>query len=383
MSTNILEAIQSRLSDDVVSKFAASTGEAPSRSRSAMSTGAFVTVAGLIRRGATKEGAAGILSHLEGSSPGGLGLLGERRDDLSAIISESSGVSRTSATGVLSTLTPIAAAVLGKEVVSRNLDAGGLSSFLLTQRNSLLGHPGAPPGIAAALAPVGVGGGELMEERFVATHRDVSVVDSPRTHARGARATATHISTRTMAPWLAVLGGLALGALLLVGLFALLSPEVIRPSTPNIGAPIVRAPELPKMAPPEVSGQTTITSGEVPKAALDAESLKAFKVNFDFASTKMTPGGEESVKNLATMLEQHPNARIRLEGHTDRVGDADINAPLSFKRAEAVKQKLVAAGIDQGRIETIGLREKRPVASNGTKEGRLENRRVEAVLLAK
>ena len=397
MTTNLLEAIQARLPDDVVSKFATSTGEAPSRVRAAISSGPFVVVAGLIRRGSTKEGAAEILSHLRGSFPGRLGLLGERRNDLAGIISDASGVSHTSATGVLSTLTPIAAAVLAEEVRTRNLDAAGLSAFLLGQRNSLLGHSGAPPGIAAVLAPAGagIGGGELVDEGARVT---------PRT------ATTTYISTRTKTPWLAMLAGLVVAALLLVGLFALLSPKVIQstatapvvraPAMPQVGAPnldMTRPPktDLEKTPPAEVTGQTTITSGEVPKAnanaaaktgpkaALDADSLKTLKMNFDFASTKMTAGSEESVNRLAAMMREHPDARIRLEGHTDGVGDADINAPLSFKRAFAVKQKLVAAGVDEGRIETIGLREKRPVASNGTKEGRLENRRVDVVLIGK
>lgn len=405
MSINIVEAIQSRLTEDSVSKVAGSTGEAPSKARTAMSAGAFAMVAGLIRRGSTREGAAGILSNLKGTSPG-IGLLGDRTDDLSDNIVQSSGVSRRSATSILSALGPLTAGILGKEVISRNLDAGGLSSLLLGQKRALLAHPSLPSGIANMLSTVG--GPGVVDERYGAIHRDVSVVNSP--HLREHVAT-TAVKRRS--PWGTILGALALGALLLAGFlfFAARKPEVAAPEVPRAEAPVVRTPEMPVVpspelpkeevpnpAPPtaETPGQTTITSGEVEKTgAVDGitehfagngplpESFTLPKANFVFASTTMIEGGDASVTSLAEALKAHPTARIRLEGHTDQVGNDDVNAPLSFNRADAIKKKLVEQGVDAGRIETIGLRDKKPVAANDSKEGRQENRRVDVVLLSR
>ena len=64
-------------------------------------------------------------------------------------------------------------------------------------------------------------------------------------------------------------------------------------------------------------------------------------------------------------------------GHTDSIGSDAYNQRLSMRRAEAVKAYLVSKGIEQDRVATEGKGEKQPVASNKTREGRAQNRRVE------
>ena len=71
--------------------------------------------------------------------------------------------------------------------------------------------------------------------------------------------------------------------------------------------------------------------------------------------------------------------RIAIEGHTDSVGSSKANQAISAKRAEAVKQYLVEQGADASRIQTQGLGESHPIASNSTEAGRQQNRRVEVV----
>lgn len=86
------------------------------------------------------------------------------------------------------------------------------------------------------------------------------------------------------------------------------------------------------------------------------------------------------IKEIATVLKENSNLKIRIVGHTDSEGSDDANLQLSKKRATAVKEKLVSEyGIDAGRIETDGKGESVPVADNNTREGRAQNRRVEFI----
>lgn len=71
---------------------------------------------------------------------------------------------------------------------------------------------------------------------------------------------------------------------------------------------------------------------------------------------------------------------VRVEGHTDNQGGADANKALSQRRADAVRDALVAAGVPASRIQAVGLGPSRPVADNGTPAGRARNRRVEVIV---
>ncbi len=68
---------------------------------------------------------------------------------------------------------------------------------------------------------------------------------------------------------------------------------------------------------------------------------------------------------------------MRIEGHTDSVGNDTANLKLSQKRADSVMAQLIKLGIDPGRLEAVGFGETKPIASNATKAGKAENRRTE------
>ena len=83
---------------------------------------------------------------------------------------------------------------------------------------------------------------------------------------------------------------------------------------------------------------------------------------------------------VASGMQANAGAGFLIEGHTDSTGDAAHNMDLSKRRAEAVKSVLVSQfGIDGARLTTAGLGSSKPVGSNGTPQGRAENRRVEFV----
>ena len=102
-------------------------------------------------------------------------------------------------------------------------------------------------------------------------------------------------------------------------------------------------------------------------------------VLFDTAAATLKPGAASAIDRLAKYLEQNPESRVIIEGHTDSRGSEAYNEDLSQRRAQAVADELVTRGISSDRLEVIGRGEGFPVANNGTDAGRQQNRRVEIV----
>lgn len=100
---------------------------------------------------------------------------------------------------------------------------------------------------------------------------------------------------------------------------------------------------------------------------------------FDTGSDVIKPHSTPTLEEITSMLKDHADLKLVIEGHTDNVGDAAANQALSEKRAAAVKAYLVSKGIDAGRLESKGLGATKPKVANDTAEGRQTNRRVELV----
>lgn len=83
---------------------------------------------------------------------------------------------------------------------------------------------------------------------------------------------------------------------------------------------------------------------------------------------------------VARNLNQYPNSRVEVVGHTDNTGAAAYNMDLSQRRAQSVAGILTAAGVAPGRIVAVGRGEDQPVASNASEAGRAQNRRVEILI---
>jgi OOP family OmpA-OmpF porin len=100
---------------------------------------------------------------------------------------------------------------------------------------------------------------------------------------------------------------------------------------------------------------------------------------FDTGSDVIKPHSTPTLEEITSMLKDHADLKLTIEGHTDNVGDAAANQALSEKRAAAVKAYLVGKGIDASRLESTGLGATKPKVANDTAEGRQTNRRVELV----
>lgn len=118
--------------------------------------------------------------------------------------------------------------------------------------------------------------------------------------------------------------------------------------------------------------QSLLRDGHVVLADLD----------FRTGATRLGTGPYESLASLAAFLDQRKDVTIALVGHTDSKGALDSNIALSKRRAQAVRDRLIAAhGVQPDRLAAEGMGYLSPIASNLEPAGREANRRVEAILL--
>lgn len=106
------------------------------------------------------------------------------------------------------------------------------------------------------------------------------------------------------------------------------------------------------------------------------------KILFDTASDALDPESQAVAGRIGSALAKLGINRLRVEGHTDNVGPANFNQTLSLRRAEAVAQALVSHGLPIDGMEVRGWGKDRPVVSNDTPAGRMQNRRVSVIVPA-
>ncbi len=137
----------------------------------------------------------------------------------------------------------------------------------------------------------------------------------------------------------------------------------------------------------DVVDLTKIADGQTIKKDI---LLKPFEVGdkvtlqniyFEMSKADILGASFAELDKLVRMMKENPNMRIRLEGHTDIIGDPIENLKLSQQRVDNVKVYLSQKGITSSRIETIGHGSKYPILKKGTDEERRVNRRVEFVIL--
>jgi outer membrane protein OmpA-like peptidoglycan-associated protein len=100
-----------------------------------------------------------------------------------------------------------------------------------------------------------------------------------------------------------------------------------------------------------------------------------------FQSNKsvLLPAAMPKLDEVVNAMQKMPSKTLLIEGHTDAIGSEEKNLELSSRRAKAVKDYLVSKGIAEDRIKTQGVGKSRPIADNGTSDGRAMNRRVEII----
>ena len=147
--------------------------------------------------------------------------------------------------------------------------------------------------------------------------------------------------------------------------------------------------QLLQAALPEGVSLTSELSVVKPGAAVNADkcqtlmrdALKQNTILFDSGKATISADSYGLLDGLIYTAHRCPDSRIQIAGHTDSDGDNATNQLLSERRAGAVVDYLIAAGLDQDRLEPRGFGETEPVASNDTAEGKAKNRRIEFVIL--
>ncbi len=382
MALNLIDLAKDYLTPDVLSKMSGLVGESPAATQKAV--GAIVpSLAGIACNQASSPGGASklmgllsssgldsnVLNNFSGALSGGSatdgllktgsnllnGLLGDKLGAVTNVIANFAGIQGSSATRLLGLAAPLLFGLLGKQVASGGVSAAGLPALLSSHRDTILQF--APPGLANALG--------LSSNSNLCGAAPVAAA-APPVYAEK--------KGFPIWGWLIPLLAIILGFL---------------------GWRSCNAPQVPKMASITLPCGTVLSVEEgtfnfnlatfLMKGS-DSDLPKTFvfdHLNFDSATTRLTPESNATVTNLIAIMKCYPTMQVQLQGHTDSTGDAAANKQLSVDRANAIRDLLVQAGVDTSRITTSGFGADKPIASNDTEEGRAKNRRTELVVIKK
>lgn len=151
---------------------------------------------------------------------------------------------------------------------------------------------------------------------------------------------------------------------------------------------IIQAGEAAAEDAPDVVALPPEAQVAVPPASFEEALERDGRIvltSLDFASGTSTlgEGPFAALDALAQVMQDQPNLRVALVGHTDTVGALDMNIGLSRARAQSVRARLIERyGVAAGRLDAEGMGYLAPLTSNTTEAGREENRRVEAIVVA-
>ncbi len=380
MALNLIDLAKDYLTPDVMSKMAGLVGESPAATQKAV--GAIVpSLAGIACNQASSPGGASkilgllntggldssLLNNFSGALSGGgategllntgsnllHGLLGDKMGAVANVIASFSGIQLSSATKLLSLAAPLLFGLLGKQVASGGLTASSLPALLSSHRDTIMRL--APPGLASALG--------LSSNSNLCGAAPVAAAPPVYEEKKG------------FPIWGWLLPLLAIVA-------ALIGWRACAPQGPKLASITLPCGTVLSVE----EGTFNFNLATFLMKGSDSELPKTFvfdHLNFDSATTRLTPESNPTVTNLIAIMKCYPTMQVQLQGHTDSTGDAAANKQLSVDRANAIRDLLVQAGVDSTRITTTGYGADKPIASNDTEEGRAKNRRTELVVVKK
>ena len=152
--------------------------------------------------------------------------------------------------------------------------------------------------------------------------------------------------------------------------------------TPKIIPKPVAVAEIKEEKLPQVSIKVAKAEEPVktnaPKSALFADSYVFY---FNQSNYELRADTQQELNKLAAWLQDNKQQKIRIIGHTDNVGDPNLNVALSEFRAKVTRSYLLAHQVPESQIEWRGVGGKYPALPNDTEENRKQNRRVEVKLI--
>jgi outer membrane protein OmpA-like peptidoglycan-associated protein len=431
MSFNLIDEAKSLLPPDLISRAAGSLGESESGIQRAVNGSIPTVLSGLLNQSST-TGASGILDMvrnasgsnisgnvsglLSGGSMSGIAstvmgwlrsLFGDRLSSITNSLASFAGIKPSSASSVMSLAAPAVLGSVGNYVRDNNLNASGLDSFLMAQKNSILNAIPSGFNLAGALG--------------LSSLSDIGSRISSTVSSAGNYAANTVRRTSGMR-WLWFLL-LLLGAGLLIWLFTrkpapkdevatVVSDTSATTTTPAVAMPPVTVKgkldtvtgnyiydvgDMITIDLPNDVGQLNVgrysTEARLveflkdPNAVVDTVNGNWFDftdVRFKTGSSTITNDSYTQLKNLMAIIKAFPNATFKVGGYTDNTGDASANLALSQKRADAVAAAIVKQGANKAQItKAEGYGQEHPVGDNSTADGRAMNRRVSVCVKSK
>jgi uncharacterized protein DUF937/OmpA family protein len=363
MATNLLALAQEAMGGDFTRTASQYLGESPAATQSALGALVPAVLGSLAQRGATPEGASGLMSLINSAnldtgalsnlgnlfSGGGGGvsdfiktgadrlvpaIFGDKSGALANAISSTSGVKTSSASNLIALVLPIILSLLKRFIAERGLNAGSLSSLLTSQApnlqgaldsritsalgyanpgsflNSISGAAGAAADTARRAGAAVVGGAASAGSAAMATG--------------GAAVAEGRSAMGRLLPWI-------IAAIVLFLLWLLFWNKGPAPTAPAVKAPAATPPSA--MAP----------------AAVVFVGFPV-KVYFDSGSSAVGADGGKVVSDAADAIKKD-NLKVAVTGYTDKTGDTAKNEELAKNRAAAVRDALKAAGVPEGSIE--------------------------------
>lgn len=149
---------------------------------------------------------------------------------------------------------------------------------------------------------------------------------------------------------------------------------------PVAAAPVKQAQPVqkkPAVQEQDFAGVAKVNKTDAGKAVLSFNK----PIEFDYNSDKLTAESQKNVRQLGRILKKYPDNKMVVAGYTDSLGDPNYNIDLSQRRAQAVADQLVKEGVKPEQLTAVGHGASNPIASNKTKIGRAQNRRVEVEIL--
>ena len=133
-------------------------------------------------------------------------------------------------------------------------------------------------------------------------------------------------------------------------------------------------PPAPPPGPPGPGGPPSGAGAVVPGSQQDLAQTAGDRVFFAFDRSDISPESQQILERQAAWLQRFPNVSVTIEGHCDERGTREYNLALGERRASAVKNVLVAAGIPASRIATISYGKERPIVLGSDEQAWAQNR---------
>ena len=159
--------------------------------------------------------------------------------------------------------------------------------------------------------------------------------------------------------------------------FAVLSAALLLAACTHKQEAVNTAP--PPVSPPPPQ-QQAVTSSIIPGSAQDFKVNVGDTVHFGLNQYNIEDSDKGTLSKQATWLARYPSVRLNIEGHCDERGTREYNLALGARRANAVKEFLVAQGVSAARLETVSYGKERPICTDSNEECWSQNRRGVSVI---